>query len=144
MSKAKRKNIRRRISNSTKIKDFAFIDCPVAGSIVFKTRKGNCLHMFDRIDFFARDVADKIFEVEGLSFDKDKGWYDANVDNPKYYGKGVYDACMEYAVDKAIRDNLLLTIAIFGKERPARTVLMLSHSEIAKQLENRGCVVCYR
>lgn len=145
MPKVKRKNIRRkRTSSSTETKDFAFIDCPVAGATFSKTRKGNSLHMFDRIGFFATDITKKSFEVEGLSFDKDKGWYDANVDIPKYYGKGVYDACMEYAVDKAISDNLFLKLAIFGKKRPALSVLMLSRSEIAKRLENRGCVVCRR
>lgn len=142
MSKVKRKKVsRKRIRSSSGIKDFAFVDCPVAGAIVIETKKGNYLHVFDSIGFMAKYLTKESFEIEGLVFDQEKGWYDADAVIPKYYGKDVYAACNDYAVDRAIRDNLFLQLAIFGKKRPAECVLILSRSEIIKRLESRGCIV---
>lgn len=136
-SRKKRKATRKRRNCSTKTDDFGFIDCPVAGAVFVETRKGNCLYVFDSIGFVATDIHGKSFEIEGLIFDQEKGWYDSNEVIPKYYGKSVYPACNEYAADIAIRDDLLLGLALFGRERPAKGVLMLSRDEIIKRLESR-------
>lgn len=138
MSKSKRKRIRKRNVGSGKMDDFAFINCPIAGAVLFKSKEGNSLHVFDSIGFMVTDNNNKCFEIEGLVFDKEKGWYDVNEVIPKYYGKEVYPACLDYAVDRAIRDNLYLGLAHFGKERPVRTVLRLSRDEIVRLANRRG------
>ena len=125
----------RRKMGSSNIDKFGFADCPTGGAVVIKTRKGNRLYVFDSIDFMATDTKGKCFEVEGLSFDQEKGWFDANIIFTKYYGKNVYEACLEYAVDIAIRDNLYLGLAIFGKQRSAKVFLRVSHSKITERLE---------
>jgi len=144
MSKSRsKKRSKKRRTSSTGIKDFCFVDCPVAGAAFIETEKSNRLYMFDSIDFIATDQTDNCFDVEGLRFDQNRGWYEKDAVVPKYYGKGVYNACMEYAVDRAMRDNLYLGVALLGKERPGKVVLKLSHSEIVSRLESRGCcVVC--
>ena len=124
------------------MQNFAFIKCSAAGAVSFKTKKGNRLHMFDSIGFLAKDINEKSFEIEGLNFDQEKGWYDASAVNPKYYGKEVYAACIDYAADKAISDSLVLQLAFFGKAKPIKCILLLSYSEIVRQLENRGYTVC--
>ena len=95
------------------------------------------MYMFDSIGFFVTDINHKCFEVKGLRFDLDEGWYDPNADTPKYYGKDVYEACMGYAVDRAMKDGLYLGLAIFGQKRPAEHVLRLSHSEIVRMMKEK-------
>ena len=120
------------------MKDFGFVECPVAGLVHFKTEKiKNGLHMFDSIDFFVTDINHECFEIKGLRFDQDEGWYDPNADSLKFYGKDVYDACMEYAVDRAMKDSLYLGVAHFGQERPVKVVLKMSHSEIIKMMKEK-------
>lgn len=121
--------------------EIVFIKCPVAGAVHIKEGKRNGLHVFDSISFVARDANDNSYEIEGLLFDEEKGWYESDAVIPKYYGKGVYAACVNYAVDMAIRDNLLLQLAIFGKERPAKAVLTISHSETVQRLNAKGFIV---
>ena len=143
MSQTRRKNSsKKRRNSSVNRKDFTFIECPIAGLINFKSGKiKNGMYMFDSIDFFATDTNQECFEIEGLRFDHEKGWYDVNETFPKYYGKDVYEACIDYAVDRAIKDNLYLGIAIFGKKRPAEFVLMLNRSEFVSRLEDKGVAV---
>jgi len=75
MSKSKRSSKKRRASrkrkgSSMKMDKYGFVDCLVAGAIAIKTKKGNCLHMFDSISFMATDCKHECFEIEGLRFDK--------------------------------------------------------------------------
>lgn len=141
-SSKKRNASRKRRSGSNNVKDFAFIDCPIGGAIFSKTMNGNGLHVFDRISFWAVDIDANNFETEGLSFDQGKGWYDPNAEIPKYYGQNVYEACMEYAVDRGIEDSLYLGLAYLGQKRSTRFVLRLDHSEIIKRMKDKtGCQI---
>ena len=146
MSKRKRKKSNRRKGSGSTVKEtFAFIDCDVAGLLNFRTEKiNNGMHMFDSIDFYATDTNQECFEVEGLRFEVGIGWYDPDSVVSKHYGTDVYTACIEYAVDRAIRDNLYLGLAMLGQKRPADFVMRLSHSEIVERLESRGCFVVYK
>ena len=139
-TRSKLKNSRKRSGrrSSQEIKDFSFIDCPFAGAISFKKNKGCSLHVFDSIDFMGTDANQNCFEIKGLVFNEKRGWYEKNAVIPKYYGKKVYSACLDFAVDKAVRDNMYLGVAIFGKERPAKSALVLSQSEIVRRMNGRG------
>ena len=145
MSKSKRSSKKRAVSrnrrdchNEMKMKQCGFVECSVAGLLHFTTETAkNGLYMFDSIDFCVTDTNHKCFEVEGLRFEADNGWYDPNVDIPKYYGMDVYKACMDYAVDRGIRDGLYLGLALLGQKRPAGYVLRLSHSEIVRMIKER-------
>ncbi len=139
MSKAKKRISGRNRRNSTQKQDFGFVDFPAGGALFYKSDKGNCLHVFDNIGFMAIDMSGKSFEIEGLVFDTERGWYDANADIPKYYGKSVYSACMDYAVDRAISDNWYLQLAIFGKKRPAESAMLISYDDLVSRLESECC-----
>ena len=139
-----RRVISKRRMGSSKMDSLGFIDCPTGGAVAMKRKNGNRLHVFNSIGFTATDTKGKCFDVDGLSFDQEKGWFDANVVIPKYYGKKVYEACLEYAVDIAIRDNLYLGLAFLGKERPAKAALVISHNEVAMRLESRSFAVTHR
>ena len=131
MSQARRKCRKKRRINSKRMKHFNFVDCPAGGAIVVRTKKGNYLHVFDNIGFMATDIYGRSFEIEGLIFDQEKGWFDANAVAPKFYSKNVYSACIDYATDIAITENLHLGIALFGKERPAKCAFVLGQGRIA-------------
>ena len=141
MSKARSKKKRRsekRASFSVNTKNFAFVECPIGG--LYKFEKGkikNGMYLFDSIDFLVLDINHECFEIKGLRFDVDEGWYDPNADVPKYYGKDVCDACMEYAVDRAIRDHLYLGLALLGQKRPVEFTLRLSHSDIVEMMKEK-------
>lgn len=140
MSKNKSKKVSRKRRSLMTKKNITFIECPVAGAMVVKTNKGNRLHVFDCIGFMAKDANNNYFDIEGLVFHQEKGWYEAKAAVPKYYGKNVYSACHDYAVDIAIRDNLFLGIALLGSERPAKSALVLSHSEVVQRMQNRSFI----
>ena len=135
---SKKRRASKKRNRSNEMKDFWFVECPIAGLFHFKTGKIKCgMYMFDSIDFYVTDINHECFEIKGLRFDLDKGWYDPNANTPKYYGKDVYEACMEYAVDRAIEDGLYLGLAICGQRIPAEFVLRLSHSKIIKMMKER-------
>lgn len=136
--KIKRNARRKNRSSSLDTSDFSFVKCPVAGLIHFKTKKfKNGIYMFDSIDFFATDINHESFEMKGLRFDENGGWYDPNAKITKYYGKNVFEACMEYAVDRAINDCLYLSLAIFGQKRPAKFAMTISHDEIVEMMKKK-------
>ena len=144
MSRSRRKKVgRKKNSNSVgRIKESNFINCPEAGLLNFKTETiRNGMFMFDSIGFTAKDMENKIYEIRGLLFDQEKGWYEADALIPKYYGKDVYEACIEYAADRALNDHILLLVALFGQKRPADFAMMINRDEIVRRLDSRGCLV---